>query len=150
MSPPSDAVSLPRTRLSPVSRFLYWVVGSTALGVLLVTFFGEFGSIVYVMMAFLVGLSGAIGHAVLNETQFFGRGNFVAQVFILAGAGIFLPGLWLLATGTFSDLHRRESLIFNLFLGPMLGLAVAGAFCINWIDRKGLTIGSSDRGPRLR
>jgi hypothetical protein len=144
MVPPADIAPSREPRLSSVSRILGWFVGCTSLGVLVVVLVGEFGSIVFLTMAFLIGLSGAIGHTVFNGTEFFGRCSFSTQVVLLACSGIVIPAFWLLATGTFAE-PRDGAQVLIYFFGPMIGMSVAAAFCINWLDRKGLESGSSDR-----
>jgi len=115
-----------------------WLGLCTLTGVLAAAAYGEFGSIVLIIMGVFVGASGALAHILLLRVKSFRRCGGLARTLLLWGGAAILPCVWILATEAFSPRSQSGdsfASVVQFFLGPIAGLSLLGACAMSWIER---------------
>jgi heme exporter protein D len=112
-------------------RSVLWLVLGPLLGVVAALVYGEFGSIIFVWMGAIVGVSGAIANAALMASARFMAAGRIAQWVYLAVGATLLPLLWAMAT------MRDDSSIAILveILLCSLGMAALISGVDAWLSR---------------
>jgi hypothetical protein len=103
-----------------------WVVGCSVVGFLAATYNGEFGSIVYVFIGVLVGISGAITHCVLVGRDAFRRRSDTFKAIALWIGAMTLPLVWA-GYGTLTSTRPIDGSYYVVFGGEIAIIALIAA-----------------------
>ena len=110
----------------------FWFFGCTALGLAVTGFIGEHGSIVWALLGFAVGLSGAVAHGGLLFSSRFRSQSRARRALMLWGATMLVlvlstAGLAALSEGA-SMASIVQALSFAFVAGAVPVLLAAAAF----------------------
>jgi hypothetical protein len=108
---------------------IFWLIGCSAVGIIAATINGEFGSIIYVGVCVLVGLSGAIFHSVLARRPSFLRLSPVPKAAILWIGAMIIPMAWAILGALTSNVRTDMSYVV-LFFGGIAAVALVASICI--------------------
>jgi len=119
-------------------RPILWVGGCTGLGVLLAAGVGEFGSVVYVGVGLIVGVSGALVHTLLGFNSRWRGAAFITKASLLSACTAAAPAAWVSwslwrdRTGA-GDPFAHSWLLFYV---PIIALSIIGAIGMLWYDHR--------------
>jgi uncharacterized membrane protein len=107
----------------------FWLFGCSAIGFVVASISGEFGSIVFLIMGVLVGLSGAICHSVVALRPPFARQSAAARFTILWVGAMFIPMAWTILGALNSNVPVGDRYVV-FFCGNIAAMALVASICI--------------------
>ena len=106
-----------------------WLFGCSAIGFVVASINGEFGSIVFVIVGVFIGLSGAICHSVLTRRPRFARQSAVAKAAILWVGAMIIPMAWTILGALNSKVPVGARYVV-FFCGSIAATALVASICI--------------------
>jgi hypothetical protein len=114
---------------------VFWLLGCSGIGFVAASIYGEFGSIVFVIMGVFVGLSGAISHGVLARRPRFARQSTVAKTAILWIGAMIIPMAWTIRDALNSNVPVGVPYAI-IFCGSIAAMALIASICMTLYERR--------------